>query len=220
MTLCGAAMKAMRVMAPSDISPAMGFDETLKAKIAQVEKGGRREVPREEQGGRQALRPRAHRAARRRGLLRRRRQARQQRSTPSCPRTASSPGWASIDGRTVAHHGQRLDGEGRLAGASARSRRSSASRRRRRKLRCPLFYLVDSAGARITDQVEMFPGPARRGAHLLQRGPPVGRGAADLPALRAVARPAARTSPRSATSSSWSTATPRCTSASRAWPRW
>lgn len=31
-----------------------------------------------------------------------------------------------------------------------------------RDLRCPLFYLVDSAGARITDQVKMFPG--RRGA--------------------------------------------------------
>jgi acetyl-CoA carboxylase carboxyltransferase component len=31
-----------------------------------------------------------------------------------------------------------------------------------RDLRAPLFYLVDSAGARITDQVEMFPG--RRGA--------------------------------------------------------
>jgi acetyl-CoA carboxylase carboxyltransferase component len=31
-----------------------------------------------------------------------------------------------------------------------------------RTLRCPLFYLVDSAGARITDQIEMFPG--RRGA--------------------------------------------------------
>ncbi|MGK9428935.1 acyl-CoA carboxylase subunit beta [Bacillus atrophaeus] len=30
------------------------------------------------------------------------------------------------------------------------------------KLNCPLIYLVDSAGARITDQVEMFPG--RRGA--------------------------------------------------------
>lgn len=30
------------------------------------------------------------------------------------------------------------------------------------KRRCPLIYLVDSAGARITDQVEMFPG--RRGA--------------------------------------------------------
>lgn len=31
-----------------------------------------------------------------------------------------------------------------------------------RDLECPLFYLVDSAGARITDQIEMFPG--RRGA--------------------------------------------------------
>lgn len=31
-----------------------------------------------------------------------------------------------------------------------------------KKTRCPLLYLVDSAGARITDQVEMFPG--RRGA--------------------------------------------------------
>jgi acetyl-CoA carboxylase carboxyltransferase component len=30
------------------------------------------------------------------------------------------------------------------------------------KLACPVFYLVDSAGARITDQAEMFPG--RRGA--------------------------------------------------------
>jgi len=30
------------------------------------------------------------------------------------------------------------------------------------RLKCPLFYLVDSAGARITDQVDMFPG--RRGA--------------------------------------------------------
>jgi methylmalonyl-CoA decarboxylase subunit alpha len=30
------------------------------------------------------------------------------------------------------------------------------------RLECPLFYLVDSAGARITDQIEMFPG--RRGA--------------------------------------------------------
>ena len=30
------------------------------------------------------------------------------------------------------------------------------------KIRCPMLYLVDSAGARITDQLEMFPG--RRGA--------------------------------------------------------
>src|SRR5690606_31571294 len=31
-----------------------------------------------------------------------------------------------------------------------------------KKLRCPVVYLVDSAGARITDQLQMFPG--RRGA--------------------------------------------------------
>jgi methylmalonyl-CoA decarboxylase subunit alpha len=30
------------------------------------------------------------------------------------------------------------------------------------RIRCPMMYLVDSAGARITDQIEMFPG--RRGA--------------------------------------------------------
>src|SRR5256886_16814743 len=32
------------------------------------------------------------------------------------------------------------------------------------RIRVPLFYLVDSAGARITDQIEMFPGrrPAGR----------------------------------------------------------
>ncbi|MCP5069554.1 MAG: acyl-CoA carboxylase subunit beta, partial [bacterium] len=33
---------------------------------------------------------------------------------------------------------------------------------RAERMRCPLLYLVDSAGARITDQIEMFPG--RRGA--------------------------------------------------------
>ena len=33
---------------------------------------------------------------------------------------------------------------------------------RAERLRCPMLYLVDSAGARITDQLEMFPG--RRGA--------------------------------------------------------
>jgi len=31
------------------------------------------------------------------------------------------------------------------------------------KLLCPLFYLVDSAGARLTDQVEMFPGRRHAG---------------------------------------------------------
>ena len=37
------------------------------------------------------------------------------------------------------------------------------------KLQIPLLYLVDSAGARIMDQLEMFPG--RRGAGELCNGP-------------------------------------------------
>ena len=37
--------------------------------------------------------------------------------------------------------------------------------------RIPMVYLVDSAGARITDQVRMFPGRRGAGPDLLQRGP-------------------------------------------------
>src|SRR3569833_580215 len=59
------------------------------------------------------------------------------------------------------------------------------------RLRIPLVYLVDSAGARIPDQLDMF--PRRRAA-------PISR--------------------RSATWCSWSTRTPPCTWARRAWPRW
>ena len=54
------------------------------------------------------------------------------------------------------------------------------------RLRIPLFYLIDSAGARITDQIDMFPGPAARGADLPQPGAALGRDPADLLAVRAV----------------------------------
>ena len=50
----------------------------------------------------------------------------------------------------------------RARGARARSRRSCASRSAALAHRVPMVYLVDSAGARITDQIDMFPG--RRGA--------------------------------------------------------
>ena len=49
-----------------------------------------------------------------------------------------------------------------------------------------MFWLVDSAGARITDQVELFPGSARRGADLPQPGGAVRQGAAGLLPVRAV----------------------------------
>ena len=69
------------------------------------------------------------------------------------------------------------------------------------RLRCPLFYLVDSAGARITDQIEMFPGRRGAGRIFYNQVAAVRSGPAGLPALRPVAPPAARTSRRSATSS-------------------
>ena len=64
------------------------------------------------------------------------------------------------------------------------------------------------------------PGPARRRPDLLQPGPAVRARCRRCAACSARRRPAGRTSRRSATSCSWSTATPRCTSARRGWPRW
>ena len=83
-----------------------------------------------------------------------------------------------------------------------------------------MVYLVDSAGARITDQVDLFPGRRGAGQDLLEPGPRLRLDPAGLRAVRAVARPAARTSRRSATWWRWSTATPRCTSAPTGWSRW
>ena len=65
-----------------------------------------------------------------------------------------------------------------------------------------MVYLVDSAGARITDQVDLFPGRRGAGQDLPHPGPGVRVDPAGLRAVRAVAPPAAPTSRRSATSSS------------------
>ena len=73
-------------------------------------------------------------------------------------------------------------------GARARSRRSSASPSARCVEELPIFWLIDSAGARITDQVDAVPGPSRRRADLPQPGRAVGQGAADLLPVRAVGR--------------------------------
>ena len=50
----------------------------------------------------------------------------------------------------------------------------------------PVFWLIDSAGARITDQVALVPRPAWRGPHLSQPGHAVRQGAADLLPVRPV----------------------------------
>ena len=67
------------------------------------------------------------------------------------------------------------------------------------KLEIPMIYLVDSAGARITDQVQMFPG--RRGAGRIFYNEVVLSGRVpQVCLLFGPPPPAAPTSPRSATS--------------------
>ena len=84
----------------------------------------------------------------------------------------------------------------------------------------PVFWFVDSAGARITDQVELFPG--RRGAGRIFHNQVALSG--KVPQICCLFGPVGRRRRlhpvASPTSSSWSRATRRCTSAARGWPRW
>ena len=80
---------------------------------------------------------------------------------PSCPPTASSPALGAIDGRAVCV----MANDSTVKAGSWGARTVEKILRIQEMAgaqRLPLFYLVDSAGARITDQIEMFPG--RRGA--------------------------------------------------------
>ena len=146
--------------------PTSATDDPTTSALADEDQEGRRaQVPREQRRRRQAVLPRAHRAAAATTAAR-------TSSRTACSPTAGAPDLPA-DGVVTGigtsarppgrDHGQRLDGQGRARGARAPSRRSCASRRRRGRLRLPLFYLVDSAGARITDQIDMFPGRRHAG---------------------------------------------------------
>jgi acetyl-CoA carboxylase carboxyltransferase component len=80
---------------------------------------------------------------------------------PELPADGVITGTGTMDGRTVA-----VMANDSTVKAGSWGRRTVEKILRvqetARRLRCPLLYLVDSAGARITDQIEMFPG--RRGA--------------------------------------------------------
>ncbi len=80
---------------------------------------------------------------------------------PELPADGVVTGTAKIDGRTVC-----IMANDSTVKAGSWGRRTVEKILRiqetARDLQAPLFYLVDSAGARITDQIEMFPG--RRGA--------------------------------------------------------
>ena len=60
-------------------------------------------------------------------------------------------------------HGQRLDRQGRLVGRAHRREDRPHPGDAPGALGVPLLYLVDSAGARITDQLDMFPGRRHAG---------------------------------------------------------
>ena len=79
-----------------------------------------------------------------------------------CRPTASSPASAACTaGRWPSWPTIRRSRRG--PGARAPSRRSIRIQETAGRLRLPLFYLVDSAGARITDQLDMFPGRRHAG---------------------------------------------------------
>ncbi len=80
---------------------------------------------------------------------------------PSLPSDGVITGTATVDGRLVAL----MANDSTVKAGSWGARTVEKILRIQEiavQLRCPMLYLVDSAGARITDQVEMFPG--RRGA--------------------------------------------------------
>ena len=80
---------------------------------------------------------------------------------PELPADGVITGTAQVDGRTVA-----IMANDSTVKAGSWGKRTVEKILRiqetARRLRVPMLYLVDSAGARITDQIEMFPG--RRGA--------------------------------------------------------
>jgi acetyl-CoA carboxylase carboxyltransferase component len=82
-------------------------------------------------------------------------------TAPELPADGVITGVGTVNGRTVAVMANdstvKAGSWGKLTVEKILRIQETAER-----LMCPLFYLVDSAGARITDQVEMFPG--RRGA--------------------------------------------------------
>ena len=160
------------------------LDEATRARA-----GRRPRAPsREERRAGQAVRARAHRAAARRRA----------RFVEEALLANWEPDGLGADGVVTGvgddrrppgrRHGQRLDREGRLVGPEDGREDPPHPGARARACACPLFYLVDSAGARITDQVEMFPGRRGAGRIFYNEVQLSGRRAAGLPALRPVRR--------------------------------
>src|SRR6516225_6323201 len=138
----------------------MPFDERLRAKIAQVERGGAGKYhAKNKEAGKLFARERIALLLDSGSFVEDARLANN--LDDELPSDGVITGLGRIDGRPVA-----VMANDSTVKAGSWGRRTVEKIIRIQetalKLGCPLFYLVDSAGARITDQVEMFPG--RRGA--------------------------------------------------------
>ena len=138
----------------------MGFDDKVKAELARIEKGGA---------------PKYHQKNAETGKLFARERVRllldegtfvedgafANAGDPELPADGVVTGLGKMGGRTVA-----VMANDSTVKAGSWGRRTVEKivriQEQALKIRCPMLYLVDSAGARITDQIEMFPG--RRGA--------------------------------------------------------
>lgn len=138
----------------------MSNDVTLKEKVAQVEKGGApRYHERNSAQGKLFARERIARLVDAGSFIEDGKLANV--VDPELPADGVITGTAKVGGRTVAI----MANDSTVKAGSWGQRTVEKIIRIQEtatKLECPLFYLVDSAGARITDQIDMFPG--RRGA--------------------------------------------------------
>ncbi len=138
----------------------MSFDERLHQKINEVEKGGAPKYhAKNKEVGKLFARERLKLLLDAGSFVEEGRLANN--GDPELPSDGVITGLGRIDGRPVA-----VMANDSTVKAGSWGRRTVEKILRvqetAKQLRCPLIYLVDSAGARITDQVEMFPG--RRGA--------------------------------------------------------
>ena len=119
------------------------------------------------------------------GLVRGGRRARQRHGQPGLPADGVVTGRGTIDGTpavVVANDPMVKAGSWGARTVEKMVRASEAALAEQ----IPIVWLVDSAGARLTDQVQLFPGRRGAGRDLLQPGPAVRAGPADLLPVRAV----------------------------------
>ena len=117
------------------------------------------------------------------------------------------------------HHGQRLDGQGRLVGRAHRREDHPHAGDRRRGCGCRSSIWSTRRARASPIRSTCSRGAATRDASSTTRCASRARCRRSA-CCSGPRRPAAPTSPPSATWCSWSRRTPRCTSARRAWRRW